>query len=478
MQLRDDPVDLRRGHGPRLMIFEPPRHGKSLEASQNFPTWFLGTFPDKRVVLASYEQGLALGWSRRGRDTLLEYGLDFFGVQVRTDTKAAAAWETTAGGGMTAVGVGSGLTGRGADLLIIDDPLKDAEQANSEVIRQKVWDWWLSTARTRLMPGGAVLLIMTRWHEDDLAGRLLANDPSRDKFGVPLPEGERREEVDGDEWDVICLPALAEPDHPLCGGVDPLGREAGQPLWPAQYPAATLEQTKRASGDLWFSAMYQQRPAPAEGGMFKRANFRYWTGEYHGGGRGVITLARDDGPFPLDLAQCLIFACADMAATEKETSDYSAVTTWAITPLGDLVLLDCQRERLEQPKQPAWIAANTVTKHNVRYIGIEAKTFGLTLIQTMAGRGWPVKRLEADGDKVARATTAAVRYETHKVYHPTYHPMLAEFESELLTFPNATHDDWVDTVAYAALEMRDGTAAAFTADSGTTLTGGLGGRDR
>jgi len=437
-----------KGHGPRVMIFEPPRHGKSLTASTLFPAWFLGINPGLRVVVASYEQGLAVGFARRARDILLEWGPLVYDVHVRQDTKRASLWETDQGGGMQAVGVGSGVTGRGADLLIIDDPIKDAVQAQSEVSRQSVWDWWTTTARTRLAPGGGVLVIMTRWHEDDLAGRLLREDPTRDELtGRLLPDGERREDVEGDEWEVLCMPAVAESDHPLLDGPDPLGRADGEALWPKQYDERFMERTRKATGDFWFSAMYQQRPAPAEGGLFKRANFRYWTGSGN-----EMWLATDNGPLPVLLSDCQVFQTCDVAATEKESSDYTALCTWAWhSATGNMILLDMQRERIEGPKQPAWVTAQ-FGLWKPSFIGIESKTFGLTLIQALSRLGLPVRKLIADTDKVARATTAGVRYETHKVFHPASHANREAFEHELASFPTGAHDDWVDCVSYAALQ--------------------------
>lgn len=234
------------GRTPRLIVAEPPRHGKSELISRYLPSWYLGTFPDRRVALLSYEAEFAARWGRRARDLLEEHGPQLFGARVRQDSRAAHEWELAgAAGGMTTAGVGGPITGKGADLMIVDDPVKNAEEAQSKTYREKAWDWWTSTAYTRLEPGGSVIVVMTRWHEDDLVGRILAQARGG-----------------GERWDVVTLPALAEEN-------DPLGRTPGEALWPSRYPRERLLEIERAVGPYVWSALYQQRPAPREGGMFK-----------------------------------------------------------------------------------------------------------------------------------------------------------------------------------------------------------------
>ena len=163
--------------GGRLLVAMPPRHGKSELCSRYTPAWYLGRFPDRRVILASYEADYAASWGRKARDLLEEHGRTMFGVGVRQDSHAANRWDLADhAGGMTTAGVGGAITGRGADLLIIDDPVKSVEEAESDTYRARTWDWWRGVALTRLEPGGAVILVMTRWHEDDLAGRILQED--------------------------------------------------------------------------------------------------------------------------------------------------------------------------------------------------------------------------------------------------------------------------------------------------------------
>lgn len=228
----------------RIILSVPPRHGKSELISKYFPAWFVGLNPDKRVILASYEADFAASWGRKAR-TILEESSGMFGVKVASDSSAANRWgiEGREGGMMTA-GVGGPVTGKGADVLIIDDPVKNYEEAHSETFREKTWDWFTSTAYTRLEPGGTCIVIMTRWHTDDLVGRI-------------------NERLGHDNWREVVFPALAEPG-------DVLGRVEGEALWPGRYDVERLNNIRQTLGSYQFSALFQQRPTPAEGGMFKR----------------------------------------------------------------------------------------------------------------------------------------------------------------------------------------------------------------
>jgi len=221
-----------------LLIEAPPRHGKSEFISRYFPAWYLGRNPENRVMLTSYEANFARSWGRKARNVLEEFGDDWFGVHVSRDQMSAIDWETNKGGGMVTAGVGGALTGRGANLLIVDDPIKNAEEAASETIREKQWDWWQSTAVTRIEPGGVAVVMATRWHKDDLTGRLL----------------EQAESGDGEPVVQLRLPAIA-------GADDQLGRGAGEPLWPERWPIESLERRKAASDIYWWNALYQQQPS-------------------------------------------------------------------------------------------------------------------------------------------------------------------------------------------------------------------------
>jgi predicted phage terminase large subunit-like protein len=240
LQIDQAVIDTIRGESPPLLVIEaPPRHGKSELISKCLPAWYLGVYPEKRVMLATYEAHFARSWGRKARNLFEEVSESFFGLSLDSEVASAADWGLAGcEGGMVTAGVGGPLTGRGADLLIIDDPVKNAEEATSEIIRENVWDWWQSTASTRIEPSGCAIIIATRWHEDDLSGRLIRASETGE--GAPI----RR----------ICLPAIAE-EH------DDLGRVPGEALWPERWPLKSLEQRRQGHDEYWWRALYQQRPS-------------------------------------------------------------------------------------------------------------------------------------------------------------------------------------------------------------------------
>lgn len=313
--------------GGRLLVAMPPRHGKSEMASRYTPAWYLGRFPSRRVILASYEADYAASWGRKARDLLEEHGRGLFGVGVRQDSHAANRWDIAGHpGGMTTAGVGGAITGRGADLLIIDDPVKSVEEAESDTYRDRAWDWWRGVALTRLEPGGAVILVMTRWHEDDLAGRILQED--------------------GANWRVLCLPALADDTDD-----DPLGREPGEPLWPERYDAEALARRRQEMGSRLYEAEYQQAPTPASGSIFRREWFRYWRPLGEGAydlGSGRVIHARE----------CRRFATCDLVGRHGPQQDLRRPRRQARVDRrrraddGDRALHAPGRARLRRPAPP------------------------------------------------------------------------------------------------------------------------------
>lgn len=424
------------GNG-RLIITMPPRHGKSMYVSQYLPAWFLGSFPDRRVMLGSYEADFAASWGAKARDALAEYGPAIFGVTPRRTSFARGRWDLEGRtGGMFSAGVGGAFTGRGADLLIIDDPIKNAEDAHSESNRNKKWDWWQSTIYTRLEPGATVIVMATRWHEDDLIGRILADDDSEEP------------------WTLLNLPAVAETDQ------DAIGRKVGEALWPERYSLERLRRLERRIGPYWFASLFQQRPAPVGGGLIKRAYFR----------RYEVLKAREswlvDGK-RYDRAHLTVFGTMDVAGSKRTAADYTVLSTWGRTHDQKLLLLDRVKIRLESPDQPDLVAA-CYAKWRHAFVGVENVTFGTSLIQSLRRKGLPVRPLAADVDKITRFLPMAARYKTGDVYHPnlvdaqieaTQHegellPFdIVDFEDELLVFPNGAHDDQVDTAAYAGLAL-------------------------
>jgi predicted phage terminase large subunit-like protein len=252
--LNEKLVALAEGKIKRLIVTMPPRHGKSQLCSRYFPAWFLGKYPEARVILCSYEAGFAANWGGQARDVLHDHGPALFGVGVSDATSARDDWRIDGReGGMVTAGVGGPITGRGANLLIIDDPVKNARDANSPTVRDATFQWWQSTALTRLEPDASVLLIQTRWHKGDLAGRLMEED--------------RTEEADDEAWEVLNLPALAE------GADDALGRTEGEALWPERWPLARLLKRMRRLGRYVWGALFQQRPTDPEGNYFQTTWF-------------------------------------------------------------------------------------------------------------------------------------------------------------------------------------------------------------
>lgn len=292
------------GRSPPMLVIEaPPRHGKSELISHYLPAWYLGTFPDRQVILTGYESSFARSWGRKARGLLEEWGEPLFGVRVRGDLRAANDWGLSGRrGGMLTAGAGGPLTGRGAHLLIVDDPIKNSSDACSEVLRDRLWDWWESTASTRLEPGGCAIVIATRWHRDDLSGRILQGNERE-------PGAVRR----------LHLPALAEPD-------DVLGRAVGEPLWGARWPREKLEAMRRHKSTEWWEAMYQQNPG--------RGEFTLWPDNYF-----PDQLWCTD--WPAEFEQSLV-AC-DLATGLKD-GDYAAAVF--VGRRGDEFWADAVLERL------------------------------------------------------------------------------------------------------------------------------------
>lgn len=423
-------VRVAAGELRRLIVTVPVRHGKSEMCSRYFPAWLLGTQPRLQVVVAGYAASFAEEWGAKARDVLEMHGRQFFGVSLRSSSKAKAHWNLEQmPGGMFALGVGGQLTGRGADVLVIDDPFKNSEEADSEVLREKLWDWFWSTARTRLEPKGAIVILMARWHEDDLVGRLLQHPP------------------DIEPWTVVNLPALAGPD-------DPLGREEGEALWPERYDRAELEAIKRSQLPRWWSALYQQNPTPAEGLLFKRTDFRYYrvqderisSSDYR------WFMLPDGGR--VEQGTCTRFQTVDVAISSKETSDYTAISTWALTPNRDLLLLDCQRRQYEEQDIVGFMQSVS-DQHGRPPMWVERFGAGRSPLAILSRAGYPVMELPVEAgtklDKNTRAFGAIALYQQHKILHPAGQPeWLAAFEDELCVFDKGRHDDQVDTVSYAA----------------------------
>lgn len=394
-----------RGVCKRLMIFMPPRHSKSETVTVRYGAYRLEQNPKLNVILGCYNQKLANRFSRKTLRIAKQR------MALSTDRKAVEEWETAIGGGFRAVGVGGGITGFGADLIMIDDPVKNREEAESETYRERCWEWFNDDLYTRLEPGGAIVLTMTRWHDDDLAGRLLKE----------MEEG-------GEHWDVVNLPAIAEDD-------DELGRRPGQALCPARYDETKLLEIKKKLGSYSFAALYQQRPTPLEGGLFKRD----WFGEDK-----II----DRAPDGLQWARGY-----DLAVSQKTSADYMASFRCAFTKTGDLIIDGGFRKRIEFPEQLRYVVKRMVDEKSTRH-GIEKALHGEALVQALqrvpAVRGIPLKAIRVDNDKFTRALGWANLAEAGKVYLVSggWHN---DFLDEVCRFTGKgdAHDDQVDAVSIA-----------------------------
>lgn len=404
--------------GARIILSTPPRHGKSWLMSLFTPAWFLSLWPHKRVIVASYEATFAATWGRSVRNLIGEK--ESLGVTVADDSSAADRWSTTEGGGMFTTGVGGPLTGRGGDLLVLDDPIKNAEEANSPVVRESTWQWFLTTFMTRAEPKASIVIIMTRWHEDDVVGRLTAADS----------------EMKGD-WTVINLPAICESKD------DFMGRKVGEALCPARYDLEALEKIRKGNIATWTS-LYQGSPVPATGGLFESSMFDF------------VGM-----PDKFEWSFCT----ADTAYKDGQHNDFTVFSIWGVLK-GELYLRDCWREQIkaEKVEDKAREFLSRYSEYGFRGAWIEPKGHGIYLNQvlrsskrTQDGRTFPpviipkeekIKEFFKDRtqDKVMRANNAVPHLSARRVH---INKAIAGKESllaEALKFPKGTHDDFVDTL--------------------------------
>ena len=426
------------GKSPRLMLFMPPRHGKSTLASTQFPAWYLGRNPNHEVISCSYSASLALSFSRKVRQVLREpnYQTVFPKTELSKDSQSTENWLTTKGGGYLAAGVGGPITGRGAHVLVIDDPVKNREDAESATDRNKVWDWYSSTAYTRLAPGGGVLVILTRWHVDDLAGRLLAQMRG-----------------DGDKWEILSYPAIAVHDEKF--------REEGEALHPERYDEDALHKIRRAIGPRDWGALYQQNPVAQEGAILKREYWNRWNSHQ-------------------PPACEYIIQSYDTAFLKTETADFSSITTWGIFyPEGHLgqheiredgeeidrifdgkeahiILLDAIKGRYSFPelKQKSLELYQFWQPDTVI---IEGRGSGMPLTHELRRIGVPVQNYTParGNDKTMRANSVSDIFASGYVWAPD-EDWAEDLIEECHQFPSAPHDDQVDSTTQALLRFRQG----------------------
>jgi predicted phage terminase large subunit-like protein len=415
--------DVANGKIKRLAISLPPRHTKSEFGSFLFPSWFLGKFPGKKVMQASNTGELAVGFGRKVRNLVMseQYAEVFPDVTLRQDSKAAGRWSTNKDGEYFAIGVGGTMTGRGADLVIIDDPHTEQEAANAAhdpSVYDKSYEWYTSGPRQRLQPNGAIIIIATRWSERDLIGRVIHDSMER---GKP------------DEWDVIEFPAIMP---------------SGNSLWPEFWPLDQLEALREELAPGKWNAQYQQQPTGEEGAIVKREWWRIWE--------------REDPP------RCeFIIQSWDTAFTKNERSDFSACTTWGVFHMDEdpsnpnIILLDSFQKRMEFPELKEKAKAHYMDWQPDACI-IEAKAAGAPLVFEMRAAGIPVSEYtptrgtrQQSNDKIARLNSVSDMFNSGKVWAPDTR-WAREVIDQMAAFPNAAHDDLVDTTVQALLRFRQG----------------------
>ena len=405
---------------PRLMLFMPPRHGKSTLASVSFPAWHLGRNPEHEFISCSYSGSLAMGFSRKVRQLLREPTYKTaFQTRLDPDSQSAEAWLTTGGGGYVAAGVGGGITGKGAHVLVIDDPIKNREDSESENNRSANWDWYTSTAYTRLAPGGGILVILTRWHDDDLAGRLLK----------AADEG-------GDVWEVVRYPAVAEEKEEY--------RDYGEALHPERYSLKALDQIRSAVGPRDWSALYQQNPVSDDGEYFTRDMIQYY----------------DDDEVDPDAMR---YYCAwDLAIGKRDRNDYTVGMVVGVNDRDELFVIDAVRGRFDGFEIVERIL-DLYEEWKPSMVGIEKghieMALGPFLEKRIRERGLYeiyIKDLKTGRrDKEARARAIQGRMQQGMVYFPRDAVFTGPLVAELLRFPSGIHDDQVDALAWLGLMMTE-----------------------
>ncbi|MFO0447157.1 MAG: phage terminase large subunit [Pseudomonadota bacterium] len=408
------------GTKKRVIINIAPRMGKSEFSSYLFPAFFLGNFPNKKIIMGTHTAGLSEDFGRRVRNLLADE--DYHGLFPQTlvadDQKAAGKWSTSAGGQYYAAGVGGALAGRGADLFVIDDPHSEQDvKANSRLAFDTAWSWFQTGPLQRLMPGGAIIIVMTRWGKLDLTGRLI-------DYQAKNPDAE--------PWEIVELPAILHE-----------GTDNEKSLWPEQWPLATLKATKASIDPQYWNAQYMQQPTSNSAAIISRTSWRVWEG---------------DEPPRCDY----IIQSWDTAFEAKTTADYSACTTWGVfyneeeRDQAQVILLDAFKDRMAFPELKA-IALKHYKEWTPDAFIVEKKAAGAPLIQELRAVGIPVEEFSPSrgNDKIVRLNAVADLFASGVVWAPDTR-WAREVIEEVASFPNGENDDYVDTTSQALLRFRRG----------------------
>lgn len=415
--------EVEKGTIQRLIITMPPRHGKSELASRRFPAWFMGKDPYRHTIFATYNEDTARDFGRAVREILQMpvFQQVFPGCQLRKGSASAELLQTVEGGQAMFVGRGGSLTGRGADLLVIDDPIKDREEAESKSTRDKLWAWFTDVAMSRLMSvGSRVVIIMTRWHEDDLIGRLI--DPKNPCYN----------EEEAKHWKVLALPALAVDD-------DPMGRKPGEALWPERFDVNFLNRAKGLN-PRGFAALYQGSPAPDDGDFIRRE----WLKGY----------------MPHELPKDLVIYCAsDHAVSAAQDRDATVLLPVGVDSEDNIWILPDVWWRRAETDDVVEGMIDMMERHRPVFWWAErghiSKSIGPFLRKRMQERGvyCVVDEVVPAKDKQTRAQAIRARMAMGKVRFPKFASWWADAEDELIKFPAARHDDFVDTLAWIGLGL-------------------------
>ena len=415
-----------KGDLKRLIINMPPRHTKSEFASYLLPAWFLGKYPDKKIIQTAHTAELAVGFGRKVRNLVnsKDYKDVFPGVSLQSDSKAAGRWNTNKGGEYFAIGVGGAVTGKGADLLIIDDPHSEQEGASADInVFNRTYEWYTSGPRQRLQPNGSIVVVMTRWHNKDLTGQVI--DASIKRGGA-------------DQWEVIELPAIMP---------------SGNPLWEEFWKLEELQALKAELPNSKWMAQYQQDPTSEEGALVKREWWNIWEGR--------------------EPPQCeFVIQSWDTAFMKNQRADFSACTTWGVFYLEDddgmlapnLILLDAYKERLEFPELKK-MAMEKYRAYTPDAFIVEAKAAGMPLIFELRAMGIPVQEYTPSrgNDKISRVNAVSDLFASGVIWCPETR-WAEETIEEFAGFPNMEHDDLVDSTTQALLRFRQGGFVSLYSD--------------
>ncbi|MGN8233222.1 phage terminase large subunit [Priestia flexa] len=412
----------------RFIIIEmPPRHGKSMTVTETFPSFFIAKNPNKRVITAAYSDGLATKFGRVNRNKFKEFAPALFDIRISDSNSATKNWGVEGHtGGMIATGIGGSITGQGADLMIIDDPIKNAKEAASQTIRDNIWDEWESTLSTRLHNGASVIVIMTRWHEDDIIGRLLDRSPRN--------------------WVRLRLPAIAEDEDDL------LGREIGEALCPELgFDEQWAEDKKSEVGSRTWASLFQQRPSPAGGSIFSKHWWKFYvpTEEI----RAKLKLPKEVAVLPKILDKQV--QSWDCTFKDSSASDFVVGQVWGKRQANSY-LLDQIRDRLNLPETMKAIRNMTAKWPNAKAKYVEDKANGPAVIQMLQDEISGLIPVNPEGGKEVRANAVSPEVESGNVYlpHPSYAPWVNELIDEATAFPNGKNDDMVDSLTQALVKLQ------------------------